>query len=76
MQAFAAHRSDVLAVVKIDIDAAPAIAARVGVRSVPTLVLYQGGKPVAVCTCMLSEQQLGAFLDQHLPNRPRIELDS
>jgi len=32
---------------KLDTDAAPAIAARYGIRSIPTLILFQGGQPVA-----------------------------
>ena len=86
LEAFAAHRTDDLAVVKIDIDAAPAAAARFGIRSVPTLMLFQDGKPVAVHAGMLGEKQLGAFVDQHLParekrvveqdpNRPQVKLD-
>ncbi|MBK6004795.1 thioredoxin [Ramlibacter ginsenosidimutans] len=86
LEAFAAHRTDDLAVLKVDIDAAPAVASRLGIRSVPTLVLFQDGKPVAVQAGMLSEKQLGAFVDQNLParekrvveqdpNRPQVNLD-
>jgi thioredoxin len=86
LEAFAARRTDDLAVVKVDIDAAPAVAARFGIRSVPTLVLFQDGKPVAVLAGMLSETQLGVFVDQNLParegrvveqdpNRPQVRLD-
>lgn len=86
LEAFATHRTDDLAVVKIDIDAAPAVAARHGIRSVPTLMLFQNGKPVAVQAGMMSEKQLGAFVDEHLqprdkrvveqdPNRPQVKLD-
>jgi thioredoxin len=63
LEAFAARRAGDLAVVKVDIDAAPAVAARLGIRSVPTLALFQDGKPVAVQAGMLSEKQLGAFVD-------------
>jgi thioredoxin len=86
LEAFAAHRDDDLEVVKIDIDEAPAVATRYGVRSVPTLMLFQDGKPVAVQPGMMSEKQLAAFVEQHLqprekrvveqdPNRPQIKLD-
>ena len=86
LEAFAAHRADDLAVLKIDIDAAPAVAARHGIRSVPTLMLFQDGKPVAAQAGMLSEKQLGEFVDAHLaerekrvveqdPNRPQLKLD-
>jgi thioredoxin len=86
LEAFAAGRSDDLAVVKVDIDAAPAIAAHHGIRSVPTLMLFQDGERIAVHAGMLSERQLGVFVDQHLPararrvveqdpNRPQLKLD-
>jgi thioredoxin len=86
LEAFAAHRTDDLAVLKIDIDEAPDVASRHGIRSVPTLMLFQGGKPVAAQAGMLSEKQLAAFVDQHLParekrvvepdpNRPQVKLD-
>jgi thioredoxin 1 len=86
LEAFAAHRDDDLEVVKIDIDEAPAVATRYGIRSVPTLMLFQDGKPVAVQPGMMSEKQLAAFAEQHLqprekrvveqdPNRPQIKLD-
>lgn len=65
LEAFAAHRRDDLTVIRIDIDAAPGIATRVGVRSVPTLALYRDGKPVGVCTGILTESQLCAFVERH-----------
>jgi thioredoxin 1 len=86
LEAFARHRGDDLAVVKLDIDEAPDIASRYAVRSVPTLMLFQDGKPVASQAGMLSESQLTRFVDQHLqarekraveqdPDRPQIDLD-
>ena len=86
LEAFAAHRTDDLAVLKIDIDEAPDLATRYGIRSVPTLMLFQDGKPVAVHAGTLGEKQLGVFVDGHLtarprrvveqdPNRPQVKLD-
>ena len=86
LEAFAAKRSGDLAVVNVDIDAAPGVAARYGIRSVPTLVLFQNGKPVAINAGMLSVKQLAAFIERHLParekgvveqdpNRPQVKLD-
>ena len=31
---------------KVDVDKAPAIAEKLGIQSIPTLVIYVGGKPV------------------------------
>ena len=86
LEAFAARRSDDLAVLKVDIDAEPGVAGRYGIRSVPTLMLFQDGKPLAAQAGMMSEKQLGAFVDEHLParekpvveqdpNRPQVKLD-
>jgi thioredoxin len=86
LEAFAARHVDDLKVLKVDIDAAPAVAARLGVRSVPMLVLFQEGKPVAVQAGMLTEKQLGQFFDRLLParedrvveqdpTRPQVNLD-
>lgn len=43
------HR-DKISVVKIDIDANPDIAVRYSVLSIPTLILFSGGEPVATLT--------------------------
>jgi thioredoxin 1 len=86
LDAFARHRTDDLAVVKVDIDDAPGVAARYGIRSVPTLALFQDGKPLAMQPGMMGEAQLTRFVEQHLqvgprqpveqdPNRPQIDLD-
>jgi thioredoxin len=86
LEAFAEHRRHQLAVAKVDIDEAQRIAGRYSIRSVPTLMLFQDGKPIAAQAGMMSESQLASFVDQHLPpkerppveqdpNRPQIKLD-
>ena len=83
LEKFAAGRAD-LGVVKVDIDEAPDIAGRYSVRSVPTLMLFAEGKPMAAQAGMMSEGQLARFVDEHLParkpvepdpNRPQVDLD-
>lgn len=51
-----------LKVAKMDIDTNPATPSRYGVRSIPTLMLFQGGKPVATHVGSLSKGQLEAFI--------------
>ncbi|MFD3504855.1 thioredoxin [Streptomyces sp. NPDC058678] len=46
LEAIAAEHGDKIEIVKLNIDENPAIAARYGVMSIPTLNLYQGGEVV------------------------------
>ena len=52
---------------KLNTDAAPQISAALGVRSIPLVVLFIGGRPVDQFTGALPEGQIRAFLDKHLP---------
>ncbi len=55
-----------LKVVKVDIDENPAIATRYRVRSIPTLMLFRDGAPVATHVGALGRTQLAAFVEPHL----------
>ncbi|MEV6715239.1 thioredoxin [Lentzea sp. NPDC051208] len=46
----AEEHHDTISVVKADIDAHPGIAVRYQVLSIPTLILFSGGRPVATLT--------------------------
>ncbi|WP_448580373.1 thioredoxin TrxC [Thermaurantiacus sp.] len=46
---------------KLDIDQAPALASRLGIRSVPTLVRFHGGKEVARVSGALPAAQITSF---------------
>ncbi len=52
--------------VKVDTEAAPAAAARAAIRSIPTVVLYQGGREVARHSGAVQAPQLAAWLRQQL----------
>jgi thioredoxin len=41
------ERADELRLVKVNIDQEPGLATRYGVMSIPTIVLFKGGKPAA-----------------------------
>ena len=56
-----------LKVVKLDIDENPAAASRYRVRSIPTLMVFKDGAPVATQVGALSKAQLGSFVEPHLP---------
>ncbi|MDM0077009.1 thioredoxin [Variovorax sp. J22R24] len=70
LESFAERRRQELAVVKVDIDEAPSIAAKYAIRSVPTLMLFHQSQKLAMQPGMMSESQLAAFVDRHLPRRP------
>ena len=53
-------------VAKVDVDANQAIAAKYGIRGIPTLMLFKNGASVATKVGALSKSQLTAFLDSHL----------
>ena len=51
---------------RIDVDAAPQIAARYGAQSIPLLVLFRDGEPVDRLVGAVPERQLREWLDPHL----------
>ncbi len=55
-----------LTVAKLDIDANPDATAKFGIRGIPTLILFKGGKPAAQKVGALSRSQLTAFVDSNL----------
>ena len=55
-----------LTVAKLDIDANPEITSKFGIRGIPTLILFKGGKPHAQKVGALSKSQLTAFVDSNL----------
>lgn len=52
---------------KLDTEAAPEIAARYDVRSIPTLILFQAGREVARATGAMSPAGLKGWITRHLP---------
>ncbi|MEZ5650908.1 MAG: thioredoxin TrxC [Burkholderiaceae bacterium] len=48
--------------VKVDTDANPALASRFGIRSIPTLALFQNGREVKRSAGAMSEGQIRAWL--------------
>jgi len=55
-----------LKVAKLNIDENPAAPSQYRVRSIPTLMLYRDGQPVATQVGALSRSQLATFLDANL----------
>src|SRR5689334_20026327 len=55
-----------LKVAKINVDENPQIARKFNVRSIPTLMLFKDGLPVATKVGALNKSQLSAFIDSNL----------
>jgi thioredoxin 1 len=62
----AQERNGSLRVVKVNIDDHPLTAQKLGVRGIPTLVLYKGGSIVAQKVGSLGKSELAAFVSQVL----------
>ena len=60
-------------VAKVDTSVGESIAARFGIRSIPTLVLLLRGKELARLTGAVPVQQLLAWIDQSLAAQPQRE---
>jgi len=50
---------------KINVDHNSGIAARYGIRSIPTLMVFKGGKVVSQHVGTMGKSQLSTLLDQH-----------
>ena len=70
MESLVAHiarkERDRLRVIQVDVDGAPAVAKKLRVDDVPTLVLVVERKAVARLTGRVSAPKIEAMLDQHL----------
>ena len=53
-----------LKVVKVDVDEAPAIAAKYGIQAIPTLFLLKDGKTVANSMGYINKNQLENFINK------------
>ncbi len=64
--AAAAHQKPEVRFAKIDSDAAPGACALYNIRSIPTLMLFDGGIEIARLSGVVSTVQLMTWIDQHL----------
>ena len=58
--------ADKLSVVKLNVDESPNVAAKFGIRSIPTLMLFKDGAVQAQKVGAFSKSQLTEFLDSNL----------
>ena len=70
MESLVAHLArkerDRLRVIQVDVDGSPAVAKKLGVEDVPTLVLVVERKAVARLTGRVSAPKIEAMLERHL----------
>ena len=53
-------------IVKVNVDESPTVAAKYGIRGIPTLLLFKEGKVEATKFGALSKSELTAFLDDNI----------
>lgn len=58
------ERDGKLALVKIDVDAEQALAARYGIQSIPTVAVFRDGEPVTGFIGAHAASAIGSFLDE------------
>lgn len=52
-------------IAKVNVDDNPATAGKFGIRSIPTLMLFKNGQPVATKVGALPKQALQAWIQEH-----------
>ncbi len=65
VEALANELSGKLAVGKLNIDDHPSIAGQFGVRSIPTLILFKGGKPIDQIVGAVPKAKLEEMVKRH-----------
>lgn len=53
-------------IAKMDVDANQESAAKFGIRSIPTMILFKGGKPVGQIMGNQPKENIVSFISQHL----------
>ncbi len=66
LEAEAGKRAGLLELVKLDVDAEQEIAARYGIRSIPTVAVFRDGQPVTGFIGALPAKAISAFFDERV----------
>ena len=66
LEQLAVERAGRLRVAKVNVDHAPQVSARLGVRGIPTMILYADGKEVARQVGALPGHLIAAWIDRSL----------
>ena len=62
VEEIASENQDKIKVCKMDVDSNREIAAKYGIRSIPSLIIFKNGEPAGVEIGALSKQQLEEFI--------------
>jgi thioredoxin 1 len=62
----AAEQAGKLKIVKLNVDENPQTPAALGIRGIPTLILFKDGAPAATQVGAVAKAQLAAFVTPHL----------
>lgn len=62
VETVAAEKSETLKVCKMDVDSNREVAAKYGIRSIPSLIIFKNGEPAGVEVGALTKQQLEDFI--------------
>ncbi len=68
LEQIAAQEPDRLVIAKVNVDESPDIAYRLGIMSLPTLVLFAGGEERLRIVGLRNKEQLLRELEPHLPS--------
>jgi thioredoxin 1 len=66
VEAIAERYSETATVVKLNVDDSPSTAESYGIRGIPTLILFSGGKEVERVIGAASKESIAAMIDRHI----------
>lgn len=66
LEEIASELSGKVSVVKLDVDANQQTASQFGIRSIPTMILFKGGKPVDQIMGNHPKESILNFIEKHL----------
>lgn len=66
LEHLASELEGTVSITKVDVDANPQTAQRYNIRSIPTLILFNNGEPIAQRSGAASQKQVRAFIEQAL----------
>ncbi len=73
LERIAGERAGKVRIVKLNIDTAPAVSARLGVQSIPTMLLFDDGREIGRQIGALPEPAIKQWLDRTLPTPKPVD---